>query len=208
MQLDEGQLDEVLRSQSNDQSEMEFCYRLPELSDVFPGSSLLQERLYLEYVPYLNFTPSISDTVIPVSYKEVIRAPLWLVAFVYFLFLSLVLSVWAALGNTPALITFGALTLWLIYLYFKTALKIEVDQNHLRVGGASIEHKYIGEVTVLSSSEVKLIRTRDADPLAYLAIRFWSSKAIKLQVSDARDKTPYWLITTNNGQDLLKALKS
>ena len=208
MQLDEGQLDEVLRSQSNDQSEMEFCYRLPELSDVFPGSSLLQERLYLEYVPYLNFTPSISDTVIPVSYKEVIRAPLWLVAFVYFLFLSLVLSVWAALGNTPALITFGALTLWLIVLFFKTSLKIEVNQTHLRVGGASIEHKYIGEVTVLSSSEVKLIRTRDADPLAYLAIRFWSSKAIKLQVSDARDKTPYWLITTNNGQDLLKALKS
>ena len=208
MQLDEGQLDEVLRSQSNDQSEMEFCYRLPELSDVFPGSSLLQERSYLEYVPYLNFTPSISDTVIPVSYKEVKRAPLWLVAFVYFLFLSLVLSVWAALGNTPALITFGALTLWLIVLFFKTSLKIEVDQTHLRVGGASIEHKHIGEVTVLSSSEVKLIRTRDADPLAYLAIRFWSSKAIKLQVSDARDKTPYWLITTNNGQDLLKALKS
>jgi len=142
-------------------------------------------------VPYLNFTPSISDTVIPVSYKEVIRAPLWLVAFVYFLFLSLVLSVWAALGNTPALITFGALTLWLIVLFFKTSLKIEVDQTHLRVGGASIEHKY-----------------RDADPLAYLAIRFWSSKAIKLQVSDARDKTPYWLITTNNGQELLKALKS
>lgn len=208
MQLDEDQLDEVLRSQSNDQSEMEFCYRLPELSDVFPGSSLLQERSYLEYVPYLNFTPSISDTVIPVSYKEVIRAPLWLVAFVYFLFLSLVLSVWAVLGNTPALITFGALTLWLIVLFFKTSLKIEVNQTHLRVGGASIEHKYIGEVTVLSSSEVKLIRTRDADPLAYLAIRFWSSKAIKLQVSDARDKTPYWLITTNNGQELLKALKS
>jgi len=213
MQLDEGQLDEVLRSQSNDQSEMEFCYRLLELSDVFPGSSLLQERSYLEYVPYLNFTPSLSDTVIPVtdkgvSYKEVIRAPLWLVAFVYFLFLSLVLSVWAALGNTPAMITFAVLTLWLIVLFFKTALKIEVDQTHLRVGGASIEHKYIGEVTVLSSAEVKLIRTRDADPLAYLAIRFWSSKAIKLQVSDARDKTPYWLITTSNGQELVKALKS
>jgi len=213
MQLDEGQLDEVLRSQSNDQSEMEFCYRLLELSDVFPGSSLLQERSYLEYVPYLNFTPSLSDTVIPVtdkgvSYKEVIRAPLWLVAFVYFLFLSLVLSVWAALGNTPAMITFAVLTLWLIVLFFKTALKIEVDQTHLRVGGASIEHKYIGEVTVLSSAEVKLIRTRDADPLAYLAIRFWSSKAIKLQVSDVRDKTPYWLITTSNGQELVKALKS
>ena len=137
-----------------------------------------------------------------------VRAPLWLIAFVYFLFLSLVLSIWAALGNTPALITFALLTIWLVYLYFKTALKIEVDQTHLRVGKAVIEHMYIGEVEVLTPAQVKLIRTRDADPLAFLAIRFWSSKDIKVQIVDARDKTPYWLITTKKGNDLLQALKS
>ena len=137
-----------------------------------------------------------------------VRAPLWLIAFVYFLFLSLVLSIWAALGNTPALITFGLLTIWLVYLYFKTALKIEVDQTHLRVGKAVIEHMYIGEVEVLTPAQVKLIRTRDADPLAFLAIRFWSSKAVKVQIVDARDKTPYWLITTKKGNELLHALKS
>ena len=137
-----------------------------------------------------------------------IRAPLWLIAFVYFLFLSLVLSIWAALGNTPALITFALLTIWLVYLYFKTALKIEVDQTHLRVGKAVIEHMYIGEVEVLTPAQVKLIRTRDADPLAFLAIRFWSSKAVKVQIVDARDKTPYWLITTKKGNELMDALKS
>ena len=137
-----------------------------------------------------------------------IRAPLWLIAFVYFLFLSVVLSIWAALGNTPALVTFGLLTIWLVYLYFKTALKIEVDQTHLRVGKAVIEHMYIGEVEVLTPAQVKLIRTRDADPLAFLAIRFWSSKGIKVQIVDARDKTPYWLITTKKGNELLQALKS
>lgn len=143
-----------------------------------------------------------------VRFKEVTRAPLWLIAFVYFLFLSMVLSIWAALGNTPAIITFAALTIWLIYLYFKTALKIEVDQTHLRVGNAAIEHIYIGEVEVLTPTQVKLVRTRDADPLAFLAIRFWSSKAVKVEVLDARDKTPYWLITTKKGKELLKALKS
>ena len=137
-----------------------------------------------------------------------IRAPLWLILFVYFLFLSMVLSIWAALGNTPALITFGLLTIWLVYLYFKTALKIEVDQTCLRVGKASIELIYVGDVAVLTPAQVKLIRTRDADPLAFLAIRFWSSKAVKVEVLDARDKTPYWLITTKKGTELLKALKS
>jgi hypothetical protein len=143
-----------------------------------------------------------------VRFKEVIRAPLWLIAFVYFLFLSMVLSIWAALGNTPALITFGVLTIWLVYLYFKTALEIQVDQTHLRVGNAALEHIYIGEVEVLTPAQVKLVRTRDADPLAFLAIRFWSSKAVKVQVLDARDKTPYWLITTKKGTELHKALKS
>jgi hypothetical protein len=143
-----------------------------------------------------------------VRFKEVIRAPLWLILFVYFLFLSMVLSIWAALGNTPALITFGLLTIWLVYLYFKTALKIEVDQTFLRAGKASIEHIYVGDVVVLTPAQVKLIRTRDADPLAFLAIRFWCSKAVKVEILDARDKTPYWLITTKKGTELRKALKS
>ena len=120
----------------------------------------------------------------------------------------MVLSVWAALGNTPALITFGLLTIWLVYLYFKTALKIEVDQTFLRAGKASIEHIYVGDVVVLTPAQVKLIRTRDADPLAFLAIRFWCSKAVKVEILDARDKTPYWLITTKKGTELRKALKS
>ena len=96
-------------------------------------------------------------------YTEVIRAPLWLIAFVYFLFLSMVLSVWAGLGNTPGIITFVLLTAWLIVLYFRTALTIRVDEQYLHVGGAKLEHQYIGAVIPLTTAELKLIRTRDAD---------------------------------------------
>lgn len=141
-------------------------------------------------------------------FKEVIRAPLWLVAFVYFLFLSLVLSIWAALGNTPALVTFGVLTIWLIFLFFRTALVIHMDESFLYVGQAKIERTYIGSAIALNNAELKLIRTRDADPSAYLAIRFWASKAVKVEVSDNRDATPYWLISSKNPQRLVEALKS
>jgi hypothetical protein len=143
-----------------------------------------------------------------VRYREVIRAPLWLIAFVYFLFLSLVLSIWAALGNTPALLSFILLTVWLIVLYFKTGLTIEVDEKELRVGSAKIEHKYLGQATALTPSQMKLIRTRDADPSAFLAIRFWSSNAAKVDLADDRDTTPYWLITSNNPEKLVEALKN
>ncbi len=141
-------------------------------------------------------------------FKEVIRAPLWLVAFVYFLFLSMVLSIWAALGNTPALVTFGVLTIWIIFLFFRTALVIHMDESFLYVGQAKIERTYIGSAIALNNAELKLIRTRDADPSAYLAIRFWASKAVKVEVSDNRDATPYWLISSKNPQRLVEALKS
>lgn len=143
-----------------------------------------------------------------VRYKEVVRAPLWLIAFVYFLILSLVISIWAALGNTPAVVSLGILSIWLIIAYFKSALTIEVDENELRVGAARIEHAYIGDAIALTPVEMKSIRTRDADPSAYLAIRFWSSNGLKLKISDPRDPTPYWLITSNKADELVKALKA
>ena len=143
-----------------------------------------------------------------VRYKEVVRAPLWLIAFVYFLILSLVISIWAALGNTPAVVSLGILSIWLIVAYFKSALTIEVDENELRVGAARIEHAYIGDAIALTPVEMKSIRTRDADPSAYLAIRFWSSNGLKLKISDPRDPTPYWLITSNKADELVKALKA
>jgi hypothetical protein len=141
-------------------------------------------------------------------YREVIRAPLWLLAFVYFLFLSIVLSLWAALGNTPAQISFALLTAWLVVLYFRTALTITVDEKFLYAGKARIEHQYIGEVSALTNAQLKLARTRDADPSAFLAIRFWSGKAIKVEVKDARDATPYWLISSKNPKRLVEALKN
>lgn len=141
-------------------------------------------------------------------YREVIHTPLWLLAVIYFFFLSLVLSIWAALGNNAAILSFSAVTLLLIYIYFKSALVIEVDENELRVGGARISHQYIGQVNILTSQELGKIRTRDADPAAHLAIRFWSAKAVQLMINDHRDSTPYWLISTKHGENLQKALKN
>jgi hypothetical protein len=140
-------------------------------------------------------------------YREVIRAPLWLLAIIYFFFLSLVISIWAALGNNSAIVTLVVLSLTLINIYFKSGLSIEVDENELRVGRAHLPREYFGNVTALDNQQVRRVRTRDADPAAFLAIRFWSPKAIQVFVNDARDQTPYWLISTSQPEKLLLALK-
>jgi hypothetical protein len=141
-------------------------------------------------------------------YREVIRTPLWLLAIIYFFFLSLVISIWAALGNNSALVSLVVLTLTLIVIYIKTALIIEVDEREIRVGRAHLQREFLGEIVTLNNQQLKKIRTRDADPAAYLAIRFWSPRAIQLFVNDARDATPYWLISTSQPEKVLTALKA
>jgi len=141
-------------------------------------------------------------------FREVISAPLWLLAIIYFFLLSIVISVWAALGNTAALATLAAVTALLFLFYIKSALVIEVDSTELRVGRAHIEHRYIGEVRDLDNAAIRLVRTREADPNSHLEIRFWANKGVQVFINDARDSTPYWLISTRKGNDLLKALKS
>jgi hypothetical protein len=85
---------------------------------------------------------------------------------------------------------------------------IEVDDDELRVGRAHIALEYLGMAQSLTSQEVRTLRTRNADPAAFLGIRFWSSTGVRVEILDSRDSTPYWLITSNNGEELVKALTS
>ncbi len=134
--------------------------------------------------------------------------PFWLLALIYIFLLSLVLSIWAALGDSAALASLILTTTLLILLAFKSALVIELDENELRVGRAHIEIKFIGAAEPLTKLQVQKLRTRDADPAAFLGIRFWSSTGVRVKINDARDTTPYWLITSNQGDALAKALNS
>jgi quinol-cytochrome oxidoreductase complex cytochrome b subunit len=72
-------------------------------------------------------------------FREVIRAPFWLLAFIYFLFISLVVAVWAALGNQPAFITWVFSTVLIVLIALKSKLVLEIDDSELRAGPAHID---------------------------------------------------------------------
>jgi hypothetical protein len=142
-----------------------------------------------------------------INFREVIRPPLWLMAFIYFLALSLGIAIWAAMTTTIAAVVMALLTAATISIYFTSSLVIEVDEIELRVGKAHIDKKFCGEVTVLTPAQMSLTRTREADPAAYLAIRFWTAHGVKIMINDDRDQTPYWLVTCKHGDELAKALR-
>ena len=139
-------------------------------------------------------------------FREVIRPPLWVLAFIYFLLLSLVIAIWAALDNRSALISWIAATLGIIAIAIRWRTEITVDDKELRIGGAHIELKYLKEVSALSAQEMRLMRTRDADPAAFLALAFWIPAGVKIVLNDDRDSVPYWLISVRKSEELTRTL--
>ena len=139
--------------------------------------------------------------------REVIRPPLWLMAFLAFLFLSAVFSVWVALDSRSTIVTAALSLAALIWIWLRSPLRISVD-TELRINSAHLEKRFIKSVEVLDANAVRLLRTRDADPAAFLAIRFWCSTGIKVVLDDPRDPTPYWLVSSRNGARLKKAIEA
>lgn len=141
-------------------------------------------------------------------YRESITPPLWLLGLVYSLLASISLSIWAALGNTAGALAIILSTLLLVPIRRSTTLTIEVTESEVLINRAHIEKKYLGEITLLGADAMRSTRGRDADPASFLAIRFWVSQGIKVQIKDPRDPTPYWLISTRKGKELVQALKN
>ncbi|CAB4529739.1 unannotated protein [freshwater metagenome] len=122
------------------------------------------------------------------------------------MFLSLVIAIWAALGNTSALIALIAATALIFFIAVAARSQIVLTDTELILGKAHIERKYLGEITILDRDAMRLIRTRDADPAAFLAIKFWISTGVKIAINDDRDPTPYWLVSTRKAEELKRTL--
>jgi hypothetical protein len=148
----------------------------------------------------------LQDNLARMVFREVIRPPLWVLAFIYFMFLSLVIAIWASLDNRSALISWIAATLGIIAIAIRWRTHITVDENELRVGRAHIELKYLKEGSALSRDEMRRMRTRDADPAAFLALAFWIPTGVKILINDDRDSVPYWLISVRKSEELTSTL--
>lgn len=143
-----------------------------------------------------------------ILYQETVRPPIWLLAFLFFLLASVALSIWAAFDNRAGLIALILAVVALPVINNAMLLRISVDPKELRVGPAHIERHYLGEAVPLTIDQMRLTRGREADPAAYLALRFWQPRGVKIGLQDARDATPYWLISSKKADDLAQVLNN
>ncbi|MFT4010018.1 MAG: DUF3093 domain-containing protein [Nocardioidaceae bacterium] len=140
-------------------------------------------------------------------YYERLSVPLrwWALAT---MFLASVLL--AFLVATPAAVAFGttgALTLLVgtVFLSYGAA-QVEVREGHFWAGGAHIPVAFLHDPQPLDTAEARRALGVEADARAFLLVRPYLKRAVRVRVVDPADPTPYWLVNTRHPRRLAAAL--
>jgi hypothetical protein len=109
---------------------------------------------------------------------------------------------WVAVAGTAVLV---ALVLGLFLAY--GAARVSVRDGVLTAGRARISLEHVGEVEALDAAATRLLAGRDADARAYLLLRPYLQRAVRIGIDDPADPTPYWLVSTRRPDRLAAALR-
>lgn len=80
--------------------------------------------------------------------------------------------------------------------------------DSLIAGEAKIPVSALGEAEILDPEEARAWRTYKADTRAFLLLRAYIPRALKVEVTDPQDPTPYLYLSTREPERLAEALKT
>ncbi|WP_340538241.1 DUF3093 domain-containing protein [Nocardioides sp. GXZ039] len=144
----------------------------------------------------------------PPRYRERLYVPLrWWVQGTMFL-----ATIWLALVvAVPAAVAFGVtaamLALMALALRAFGSPVIDVGEGELRVGRAHIEARHLGSAVALDAEQTRRTAGPEADARAYLVLRPYLSRAVKIEITDRADPAPYWLVSTRHPDALASAVE-
>ena len=149
-----------------------------------------------------NISPAIPATV---HFREKLWPSWWV------WLASLGLGITAAVAFLPIGLTWGAIAglvaLALIaFALLNSTPTIEVTDESVRVGRATIERKFIGDVTGYRGADAYHQRGPGLNGIAFMCIRGWIDPVVRIEITDERDSTPYWLTSTRRPEELTSAL--
>lgn len=141
------------------------------------------------------------------AYDERLRVPLrWWVQTT-----MLLASLWLALVVALPPMIAGAIAAALgvlaalLLLDFGRA-RILVTEGMLHAGRARIETRFLGAAESLDAGGTRAAAGVEADARAFLLLRPYLKRAVRVRVEDPRDPTPYWLLSTRHPERLAAAL--
>ncbi len=124
----------------------------------------------------------------------------------------LVASLWLALvvavpGPAAWICTGLALALLSGLLVSYGGARVSVADGWFRAGRAKIEGVHLGAVAALDPEETRRVAGPEADARAFLLLRPYRKRAVRVQITDPADPTPYWLVSSRDPEALARAVQ-
>lgn len=141
------------------------------------------------------------------TYRERLRVPVrwWiqgsLLVASFWVAMVVAIPAAAAWGITTALMTLVA---WGLWSYGHA--RVVVEDGWLKAGRARIEVGYLGNVVALDKAQAREVSGPQADARAFLLLRPYLDQAVRIEIEDPGDPTPYWLVSSRRPARLVAAL--
>ena len=143
----------------------------------------------------------------PPEYDERLGVPLrWWVQgtmLVATLWLAVVVALPGVIAWTVTAVAMSLLAL--AFLSYGSA-RVSVRDGVLTVGRAHIDAALLGPAEALDAEATRRTAGRDADARAFLLLRPYLKRAVKVAVADPADPAPYWLVSTRHPDQLARTL--
>ncbi|GGV07463.1 DUF3093 domain-containing protein [Streptomyces spectabilis] len=139
-------------------------------------------------------------------YEERLTAPRswWFVSVLVGIAAGLIALPFGTLALLGGLVAGTALAAVLTSAY--GSVRIRVVAGFLVAGDAKIPLTALGPAEPLDAAGARAWRTHKADPRAFMVLRSYIPTALRVEVTDPEDPTPYVYVSTRNPQALAKAL--
>ncbi|WP_328916636.1 MULTISPECIES: DUF3093 domain-containing protein [unclassified Streptomyces] len=128
----------------------------------------------------------------------------WFLSFGVGVAMALILFPFGPLPILAGLVGGTALSMMAVSSY--GSARIRVVAGSLVAGKARIPVEALGDAEVLDRAETVAWRSYKADPRAFMLLRAYVPTALKVEVTDPADPTPYVYLSTRSPQRLADAL--
>jgi hypothetical protein len=105
-------------------------------------------------------------------------------------------------GVIVAVVLYGAIVATLLL----TTPRIEVADGELRAGRARLPLSVVSDVRAARGADAVHERGVGLHADAWLLIRGWIPDVVRVELDDADDPTPYWIISSRRAEELAAAI--
>ncbi|MGW4164962.1 DUF3093 domain-containing protein [Streptomyces sp. NPDC004788] len=141
------------------------------------------------------------------SFDERLTAPRswWVIVGLFGLSGALIMFPLGPVATLAGLIVVAALAAAAVSSY--GSARVRVVAGSLVAGEARIPVSALGAPEVLDAEEARAWRTHKADPRAFMVMRSYVPQAVRVEVTDPADPTPYVYLSSRNPEGLVTALE-